>query len=156
MSSERTHYEAQLDIDYAIELHARHIKLYRHLRWLFSLVFLVSGSVVFAGALAELGPLAKWTGAAIALCAILDHLTSPAEKAAQHHELKRRWCELRAESGKLKLTEIDRRISALRGEDVHIISALQTPSYNANLRRHGHEAHVRRLSAWEWLVDAVA
>lgn len=156
MSYERTHYEAGLDIDYAVELHAGHIKLYRHFRWLFSLAFLVSGSAVFAGALAEYGNLAKWTGAGIALLAILDHLLSPADKIAQHVELKRRWCELKADSGKLKLPEIDRRISALHAEDVHIISALQKPSYNANLRRHGREEFVRRLNLWEWLVSAVA
>lgn len=156
MNYERSKYEAQLDIDYAIELHARHIKLYRHLRWAFSLVFLVSGSAVFAGALAELGPLAKWTGAAIALCAILDHLSAPADKAAQHKELKRRWCELQAESGSLTLAEIDTRISTLRAEDVHIVDALQTPSYNANLRRHGREDFARPLSVWEWFVAALA
>ena len=156
MSYERTHYEATLDIDYAIELHGRHIKLYRHCRWLFSLAFLVSGSAVFAGALAQLGPLAKWTGAAIALLAILDHLLAPADKIAQHNDLKRRWCELKAESGKLKLAELDRRISALYAEDVHIISGLQKPCFNANLQRHGREELVRRLTPWEWLISALA
>lgn len=156
MSYERTQYEAELDIDYAIELHAAHIKLYRHLKWLFSLIFLASGSAVFANAVGGNPELAKVLGAAIAVLSIVDHLAGLAEKAAHHVELKRRWCELKAEMGKLRLTEIDRRISGLRAEDVHIISALQTPSYNANLRRHGREDYVRRLNPWEWLVSALA
>lgn len=58
MSYSRTAYEAGLDIDYAIELHSRHLKLYRHLKWLFSLVFLASGAAVFSN-LDALGSYAK-------------------------------------------------------------------------------------------------
>lgn len=156
MSYERTPYEAGLDIDYAIELHGRHIKLYRHLKGLFALAFLIGGSTVAAGALAEIGALTKWLGGGIALLAILDHQLSPAEQIARHADLKRRWCELRADLGKLKLADIDRRISTLRAEDIHIISALQLPSHNANLRRHGREECVRPLNPWEWIVSVCA
>lgn len=156
MSYERSLYEAGLDIDYAIELHDRHIKLYRHMRWIFSLVFLISGTAIFGGALAELGSLAKAMGAAIAVLALVDHLIAPADKVARHIELKRRWCELRAEKAGLTLEELDRRMSILVAEDVHIISALQKPSYNANLRRHGREEYIRRLNLWEFLVGALA
>lgn len=156
MSYERSQYEAGLDIDYAIELHGRHIKLYRHMRWLFSLVFLISGTAVFGGALAELGKLAKWMGAAIALLALVDHLIAPADKIARHIELKRRWCELRAEKAGMGIEALDRKMSALIAEDVHIISALQTPCYNANLQRHGREDCVRKLTPWEWIVSAIA
>lgn len=156
MSYERSQYEAGMDIDYAIELHDRHIKLYRHMRWIFSLVFLVSGTAVFGGALAELGNLAKWMGATIALLALIDHLIAPADKIARHIELKRRWCELRAEKAGLSLAELDRRISVLLAEDIHIVSALETPSYNANVRRHGREDYVRKLNPWEWFVAAIA
>lgn len=154
MTYDRTPYEAGLDIDYAIELHARHIKLYKHLRWLCSLVFLVSGMAVFSkvGATEH----ANWIGAVVALVAILDHLIAPSSKVAQHADLKRRWCDLRSDKDKLKLDAIDKRISVLTGEDIHIISALEKPSYNANLRRHGRELHVRKLSIWEWFVAALA
>lgn len=156
MSYERSHYEAGLDIDYAIELHSRHIKLYRHLRWLFSLVNLISGTAVFAGTLSDYAGLAKWTGGAIVLIAIVDHLTAPADKIARHIELKRLWCELRATKASLSIDELDERMSKLNAEDVHIIDALTKPSYNANLRRHGREDYVRRLSLWEWLVSVLA
>lgn len=156
MSHERSTYEAGLDIDYAIELHNRHIKLYRHLRWLFSLVFLVSGTAVFAGSLAEFGKLAKWTGGAIAFLAIIDHLIAPADKIARHIELKRRWCDLRKAKSALSIEVLDKHMSALYAEDIHIISALQTPSFNANLRRHGREECVRGVTPWEWLVGAIA
>lgn len=158
MSYERSHYEAGLDIDYAIELHGRHIKLYRHMRWLFSLVFLVSGTAVFAGTLAsaENANLSKWTGGIIVLIAIVDHLTAPADKIARHIELKRLWCELRAAKAGLSIDELDERMSKLNAEDVHIIDALTKPSYNANLRRHGREDYVRRLTPWEWLVSVFA
>lgn len=155
MSYSRTHYEACLDIDYAIELHAQHLKLYRHMRWMFSLVFLASGAAVFSN-LEALGDYAKWLGAAIALTAIIDHLLAPADKIARHADLKRRWCELRSDKAALNLESLDARISALTGEDVHIISALEKLSYNANLRRHGREECVRKLNPWEWLVSIVA
>lgn len=155
MSYSRTVYEAGLDIDYAIELHSRHLKLYRHLKWVFSLVFLVSGTAVFSN-LSALGSSAKWFGAAVALCAIIDHLLGPAEKIAKHADLKRRWCDLRAGMNALDLIELDSRISSLTGEDIHIVSALEAPSYNANLRRHGREEHVRPINAWEWIVSAIA
>jgi len=156
MNYERTHYEACLDIDYAIELNSRHIKLYRHLRWLFSLALLVSGSAVFVGSVAEYPQLAKITGGGIALLAIIDHLAGLAEKAARHVELRRRWCDLRAESAKLKVVDLDRRMSTLYAEDVHIITALQVPSFNANLRRHGREDCMRKLNIWEWFCAAIA
>lgn len=156
MSHERSHYEAGLDIDYAIELHGHHIKLYRHMRWLFSLVFLVSGTAVFAGTLADYAILAKWTGGAIALIAIIDHLTAPADKIARHIELKRRWSELRASKASLDLEALESQMSKLTAEDVHIISGLRTPSYNANLRRHGREDCVRPLTPWEWIVSFFA
>ena len=155
MSYPRTHYEAGLDIDYAIELHARHLKLYRHMRWIFSLVFLGSGAAVFSN-IEALGDYAKWLGAGIALTAIIDHLLAPADKVARHADLKRRWCDVRAKKDSLDLQTLDQHISELTGEDVHIISALEKPSFNANLRRHGRETAVRRLNPWEWLVSAMA
>ncbi|WP_425915964.1 hypothetical protein [Pseudomonas sp. GWSMS-1] len=155
MSYSRTHYEAGLDIDYAIELHARHLKLYRHLRWVFSLVFLAGGAAVFSN-ISALGGYAKWTGAAIALAAIIDHLLAPADKIARHADLKRRWCELRADKDSLDLQTLDKQISALTGEDVHIISALEKPSFNANLRRHGRDGFARKLNPWEWIVSVIA
>lgn len=156
MTYERSHYEAGLDIDYAIELHGRHIKLYRHMRWLFSLVFLVSGTAVFGGTLADYVSLSKWTGGAIVLIAIVDHLTAPADKIAKHIELKRRWCELRAAKACLSLDELDEQMSKLNAEDVHVIGALTKPSYNANLLRHGRDSYVKRLTPWEWLVSVLA
>jgi hypothetical protein len=155
MSYNRTIYEAGMDIDYAIELHSRHLKLYRHLKWIFSLVFLASGAAVFSN-LAALGSYAKWLGAAIALCAIIEHLLGPADKIAKHADLKRRWCELRSEKDKIDLGAIEQKISLLTGEDIHIVSALELPSFNANLRRHGREDHVRKISIWEWFVSAIA
>lgn len=155
MSYSRTAYEAGLDIDYAIELNSRHLKFYRHLRWLFSLIFLVSGTAVFSS-LGELKEAAKWVGAAIALTAIIDHLIAPGDKIATHANLKRRWCELRSEKDSLTLEELDRRISNMTGEDVHIIAALEKPSFNSNLRRHGRESSARRLNAWEWIVSTFA
>ncbi|WP_314408881.1 hypothetical protein [Pseudomonas kuykendallii] len=156
MSYERTKYEALLDVDYAIELHNRHIKLYRHLRWLFSLVFLATGTAVFAGALADFKNAAKWIGGATVFAAILDHLMAPADKIAQHADLKRQWCNLRADWENFSLVEIDQCMSRLSAADVHIVSALEKPSFNANLRRHGREECVRKLSVGEWLVSAVA
>jgi hypothetical protein len=156
MNYERSQYEAGLDIDYAIELHNRHLKLYRHMRWIFSLIFLVSGTAVFGGALAELGRLAKWMGASIAILALVDHLIAPSDKIARHLELKRRWCELQAEKSKMSLTELDQRMSTLLAEDIHIISALQKPSYNANLLRHGREEYLRKLNPWEWFVGVLS
>lgn len=155
MSYSRTHYEACLDIDYAIELNSRHIKLYRHLKWIFSFIFLVSGTAVFskAGNFQEYG---AWVGAAITITAIIDHLLAPGDKIARHVEMKRRWGELRAEKDNLTLEDLDKRMSALYGEDLHIISALQKPSYNANLRRHGRESHLRKLNVWEWLMSVLA
>jgi hypothetical protein len=151
----RTPYEAGLDIDYAIELNSRHLKLYRHLKWLFSLIFLVSGTAVFSN-IDELKDAAKWVGAAIALTAIIDHLVAPGDKIATHASLKRRWSDLRAEKDVLPLGELDRKISCLTGEDVHIIAALEKPSFNSNLRRHGRENLVRPLNFWEWIVSAFA
>lgn len=155
MSYARTTYEAGLDIDYAIELHARHIKLYRHLRWICSLVFLVSGMAVFSN-VGALGGNANWIGAVVALVAIIDHLIAPSSKVAQHADLKRQWCDLRSEKDKHKLEALDKRISVLTGADIHIISALEKPSYNANLRRHGKESYIRRLTPWEWFVSVLA
>ncbi|MEQ7920223.1 hypothetical protein ABQX22_13595 [Xanthomonas sp. WHRI 1810A] len=155
MTYNRTIYEAGMDIDYAIELHSRHLKLYRHMKWIFSLVFLASGAAVFSN-LAALGDYAKWLGAAIALCAIVEHLLGPAEKIAKHAELKREWCVLRSEKENASLNDIDRKISLLTGEDVHIVSALEVPSFNANLRRHGREELVRKIGVWEWFVSAIA
>ncbi len=155
MSYSRTPYEAGLDIDYAIELNSRHLKLYRHLRWVFSLIFLVGGTAVFSS-FSEFEKAAKWVGAAIALAAIIDHLVAPGDKIATHANLKRRWCELRAEKDLLTMTELDQKISNLTGEDVHIVTALEKPSFNSNLRRHGREKLVRRLNPWEWVVSAFA
>jgi hypothetical protein len=155
MSYIRTTYEAGLDIDYAIELNTRHLKLYRHLKWLFSFVFLVSGTAVFSN-ITSIPDYAKLVGAAIALTAIIDHLLSPGDKINRHAEMKRRWCDLRSNKDSLSLEELDRQISILSGEDIHIISALQKPSFNANLRRHGREESVRKLNPWEWLVSAIA
>ena len=107
MSYERSQYEAGMDVDYAIELHGRHIKLYRHMRWIFSLVFLVSGTAVFGVALAELGNLAKWMGATIALLALIDHLIAPADKIARHIELKR-GCRKRATGSPSRMRKVFR------------------------------------------------
>jgi hypothetical protein len=155
MSYCRTHYEAGLDIDYAIELNNRHIKLYRHLKWFFSFIFLVSGTAVFSKA-GDFQGYGAWVGAAIAITAIIDHLLAPGDKIARHAEMKRRWGDLRAQKDYLTLEELDKRMSVLYGEDLHVISALQKPSYNANLRRHGRESHLRKLNVWEWLVSVLA
>jgi hypothetical protein len=56
----------------------------------------------------------------------------------------------------IDLGEIDKRIRALRAEDIHIVGEFQVPSFYANLRRHGREDSVRKLNPCEWLVSAAA
>lgn len=154
---DRTKYEAILDIDYAIELHQRHIRLYRHLRWLFNFVFLASGTAIFAGTLAVEPAMARWTGGVLALLVILDHLLDPAGKAFQHQNLMTAWCKLHQRAERIELVEIDRRISKLRSKDIHIIKALEMVSYATNLQRHGRTSSIpRKLGLWERFVGLLA
>lgn len=154
---ERTKYEALMDIDYAIELHQRHIRLYRHLRWIFNFVFLASGTAIFAGTLATEPAMAKWTGGALAILVIIDHLLNTGGKIYQHQTLMTAWCKLHERADGLELAELDRRISKLRSKDVHIISALEMVSYATNLQRHGRASSLpRKLSLWERFMGLLA
>lgn len=149
---ERTLYEAQLDIDYSIELHSRHVQFFKHLDGLFTfLTLLGSSSIIFT--LAKTYSIAA-SGAAglIVLITLLDITIKPAKQAAHHADMKRRWAELRRRSQAAELNAVDAELHDLNALDTHVIRPLEMVAFNANLARHGRDEAQGStgLTGWLW------
>ena len=153
---ERTKYEANLDIDYAIELHFRHVQFYKHLSGIFTLLTLLGGSTIAITA-SKLDPLIpSIIGGVVVAISLLEVTIKPATQAAHHADIKRRWATLLAKSIDLDLTSIDRGIAQLREIDTHVIRTLEIPAFNANLKRHGRDELLQKTGCLEKLFGVMS
>lgn len=153
MSNERTKYEAELDVDYAIVWNRMHVRFYKKIRFLFNLIFIAGGAAIFA----DFGEHQQIAGMVIAISGIFSFLIDPSTKAAEHDELYRRWLALDAKKSTLELVELDRKSTKIRTLlNVHGINAINTLAYNANLARHGFKEGLAKRSPWTWLVGCFA
>ncbi|MCH2551266.1 MAG: hypothetical protein MK001_03620 [Alcanivorax sp.] len=154
-SDDRTLYEAKMDIAYAAELHRRHVQFYRYLAGICT--YLTLAASAGAAMLTASEPLAS---AALAVFVVLLNMlvvtVHPETKAASHADLRRRWLELQATVSERDLPEVEKQIAMLDAVDTHTIRSLEIPAYNANLRRHGHDADCRPPTVMQRLMNRLS
>jgi hypothetical protein len=154
---ERTHYEAVLDIRWAIRYNLLLKRVYRRLKNVIAFAELFAGSAAFAGAFAH-SP--HWLSAAggltIAALAIFNHVISPAETAACADEMRRRYTALDRLAPSLPLEELDARIKDLRESDAPEIEPLRWIAQRDMLIENGRDDIVEPLTRWQRLVSVLA
>lgn len=131
---ERTHYEATLDVRFAIEWNALNARLFRRVDALLKGLSLLLGSAAF-GAWMAAAP--QWSGLAgllVALVTILDVVLAPGKKACAHDEARRQFNALAVRAPGLPLADLDAALETLRVEcTAGGVDALRAVAYNRNL-----------------------
>lgn len=155
-ANSRSKSEAILDVRYEIRLHFLHARLYRRLQSAAAILALLAGSASITPLLQGLPHGVLVAGVLVAVFAACDLVFRWSDKAAHHHELRRRLTELLERTPDLDVAGIDRELARIDVDDSDEIESLRIPAYNDNLRSNGYEDWVRPMSFMARLIRMIA
>lgn len=153
----RTHYEAALDVRYAIRWNALNETFFARLDAGLKIVSLLFSTSAVAAYLVTWPRLAAMSALLLALLTIFDVVVSPGRKVCQFNEARRRFTELDAQALDLDLAQLERAMRALYSQHTTAgIGALEPIAYNANVIAAGRADYARSTSWWEQAIGRVA
>ena len=154
---ERSLYEARLDAQYYEIFHLRNARFFSHLRTLFSIILLVSGTAAFTLMIRADELVAAVVGSTIAILTILDHVIGPAARVVKHEHQAAQFAALLAEGRGLDLEAFDAQLAALRtSDDVNGLDVLRCVAYNDNVNAAGRESYAFKLTPWQRFAALLA
>jgi hypothetical protein len=121
-----------------------------------NLVQLVGGSAAALGAMQKSPEAVVAAGLALAMCAALSLLISPAVKAEHHRVCKAQWRTLRGQSPQLDDGALLLGVTNIQGTGPSGIGALSVPAYNATVRASGNGTAQEKLSVLQWMAQTLA
>jgi hypothetical protein len=152
----RTHYEAVLDIGYAIQWNALNERLFRRLDAAIKIIMLFFSTTAVGGYLASSPRIAAFSALLLAFLTIFDVVISPGRKVCEFNEAQRRFTELEGKAPQLKLPDLEREIRTLRAQHTTPgISGLSTVAYNQNVRSNGRLDSQLASTAWERFLESL-
>ena len=154
--SERSKYEAVLDVRYGFRFGEMNERFYRRLDLLFGFIGLFGGSAAVVGAIATYPILSLSSGAMVAAFAVIERLVRPVEKAIDHANYKKRFADLDARASKLSLDDLDSELRRLQADAPMGINSLAIPAFNANLRSNGRGDLSTQVSYWSRFIALLA
>jgi hypothetical protein len=150
---ERTSYEANLDLGYAIVVSEMHCKLFGRVKKGITLINLVSGTGAFASALATHPHISAVCGFLVAVLSCIDLVCDPGKSADAHAKDFAEYIRLKGRSAGKSFEWIDSRKAKIDANASRCLSGLSLPAFNSNLRSHGRYEAIRPLSRWERFLE---
>lgn len=153
----RTHYEATLDVRYAIHWNTLNERLHRHIDAALKFCVLLLGSTAFGAYFVARPELSALAGLLMAIFTIVDVVAAPGRKACAFSEARRRFIDLNARAPALSLEALDLALERLRGECTSAgVRALEPVAYNDNLLASGRPDACMQVTCWSRIVAALA
>lgn len=153
---ERTKYEAELDLDFAIRLSELHARMFSRFKRGALLINLIAGSAAFVTLFGSSGLIAGIAGLVVAITSMVDLIWDFGHCAARHQGDREAFLKLRSRQVRLSMEQLDAELDRLRAKAAPTIDALSKPAFNSNLARHSRPECMVSLNAWEKFVDWIA
>lgn len=146
---ERTAYEAQLDLQYAVQLWLLHIRFWRRVRTWVACVTIVGSSFALVSWVNKNPDLTAVAALLLAITSAFSLVVNPAEKQAEARERYRAYAELRSRlANEQDLAALDAALKAAQVNDIPAIEALRVAAYNDTVRSAGRPSYA--LDQWAW------
>lgn len=144
------------DVEFGYWFNLANERVYHRLDVALNLVQLVGGSAAALAAMQGSPRAVVASGFALAICAAISLLVSPAVKCEQHRATKAQWKALQGRAHLLSEDELRAASRDIQGSGPSGISGLTVPAYNNTLRATNQEHGVRPLgraeAALAWLA----
>ncbi|MGB4059601.1 MAG: hypothetical protein WBK26_05230 [Burkholderiaceae bacterium] len=144
------------DVEFGYWFNLANERVYHRLDMALNLVQLVGGSAAALSAMQGNDTAVVASGFALAVCAAVSLLVSPAVKSEQHRATKAQWKALQGRAHLLPEDELRAASREIQGNGPSGITSLTVPAYNSTLRATNQESGVRPLgwneTALAWLA----
>ncbi|WP_153064937.1 hypothetical protein [Xanthomonas arboricola] len=150
---ERTFYEANLDLGYAIVVSDMHRSFFTRIKKSITLINIFSGTGAFAGALAMYPKISAACGFLVAMLSCVELVCDPGKSADAHARDLAEYVRLKSRVAGKNAQWIDAKKTKIDITSAQCLSGLSVPAFNANLRSNGRYDSVRKLSLWERLLQ---